>query len=53
MSFHIIRICVDFEYLSLVNRHTKPLVLPGLPVKLLTGFTAVKDKLASRAGLEQ
>jgi hypothetical protein len=47
------RICFDLDCFSVVNRHTKPLVLPGLPVKLLTGFTAVKDKLASRAGLEQ
>jgi hypothetical protein len=47
------RICFDLHSLSVINRHTKPFVFPGLPVKLLAGLAAVEDKLASRAGPEQ
>jgi hypothetical protein len=47
------RISFDLHSLSVINRHTKPFVFAGLPVKLLAGLAAVEDKLASRAGLEQ
>ena len=51
--WHFHRIFFDLDCLSVVYRHTKQLVLPALPVKLLTGLAAVEGKLASRAGLEQ
>ncbi len=50
---HRMRISIDLHSLSVINRHTKPFVFPGLPVKLLAGLAAVEDKLTSRAGLEQ
>jgi hypothetical protein len=44
---------IDLHSLSVINRHTKPFVFAGLPVKLLAGLAAVEDKLASRAGHDQ
>jgi len=43
----------NFVSLTVAYRHTKPLVIPRLPVLLLTGLAAVVDKLATRAGFEQ
>jgi len=40
-------ISFNFARLTVTYRHTKPLVIPGLPVLLLAGLAAIEDKLAT------
>ena len=46
-------ISLNFACLSVAHRHTKPLVIPRLPVLLLTRLAAIEGNLATRAGSEQ
>ena len=45
--------CLNLYDLSVANGHTKPLVLPRLPVLLLAGLATVENKLAPGTGLKR